>query len=288
MSRSSPVTCFLLFAWIFLFLHPSSFAQPVVSAKAVEKNMVRVKDSLYASCYEVSNAEYKVFLKEMLMKDSSLYWSYRSDSAQWWVVLQPCGGEMPLWYHLHPGFNNHPVVAISYEGAAEYCKWLTETYNKDPKRKFRNAIFVLPSKEEWTLAAEGNWAGVKYPWGNQLSMMDKKGQYRCNMKYISETMITSDSLGQPVFRGSWATDYFSTSMIQGGAFYTAEVNAYEPNGLGIYNVCGNVAEMVNTKTYAMGGSWNSYGGEVTTTSMKQYGDPSPEVGFRVFMKIIEQ
>ena len=71
-------------------------------------------------------------------------------------------------------------------------------------------------------------------------------------------------------------------------FYTMPVKSFEPNGIGLYNVCGNVAEMTVSAGYAMGGSWNSYGGEIYPTSIKQYTYPSAEVGFRVFMKIVEQ
>lgn len=53
-------------------------------------------------------------------------------------------------------------------------------------------------------------------------------------------------------------------------------------------MAGNAAEMISDRNVAMGGSWNSYGGEVTTTSMKQYDGPSSELGFRVFMKVMEK
>jgi hypothetical protein len=49
---------------------------------------------------------------------------------------------------------------------------------------------------------------------------------------------------------------------------------------------GNVAEMLNEKGIAKGGSYNSPGYDVRIESKMNYNDASPEVGFRVFMEVI--
>ena len=68
--------------------------------------------------------------------------------------------------------------------------------------------------------------------------------------------------------------------------YTTPVNAFEAVApYGIHNMSGNVAEMISEKWIAKGGSYNSPGYDVRIQSKMNYTEASPEVGFRVFMKI---
>lgn len=276
---------FMIPSAITLFISATFFHEkPVLSAKNIEKNIARVNDSLYAWRYETSNKEYNTFLADLAKKDSVLYTNCLTDSLGWRQIMTYCE-PMVEYYHRHPGFADYPVVNVSYEGANEYCKWLTEVYNDDPKRKFKKVVFVLPQIKEWEFAARSGVENRRYPWGKNYTLRDKNGMFLCNCRRINETLITADSIGKPVMNGEGSVNY--SAGLNDRAFYTAEVKSFLPNDFGIYNMSGNVAEMTIEKTYSMGGSWNSFGGEVTTTSTKQYKETSPEVGFRVFMKIIE-
>jgi formylglycine-generating enzyme required for sulfatase activity len=255
----------------------SSYAQDKgFSAKTIEGKMAMINELLYASRYETTNSEYTIFLKELALKDPDLYRRCAIDTAKWETVSAYCG-PLTQFYHSHPVYSKFPVVNVSFEGAVEYCKWLTAQYNNAPKRKFRKVEFILPSAGQWTIAARGGYNNARYSWIG-YNMRDKKGMYQCNFRRIDETFVVRDSLGRPSF------DEFNRLRDMG--FYTAEVRSYKPNEFGLYNTCGNVAEWVDLKDSAMGGSWNSFGGEVTTTSIKSYNSPSPEVGFRIFMRVV--
>lgn len=51
---------------------------------------------------------------------------------------------------------NHPVVAVNYFDARDYCQWLTEQTGR---------LYRLPTEAEWEKAARGT-DGRIFPWGN--------------------------------------------------------------------------------------------------------------------------
>ncbi|MGD0090516.1 MAG: SUMF1/EgtB/PvdO family nonheme iron enzyme, partial [Planctomycetota bacterium] len=73
--------------------------------------------------------------------------------------------EVPGANWRNPGFKqeeNHPVVAISWNDAQEFCKWATGVAQL---AKLRYAV-RLPTEAEWEYAARGPQS-VKYPWGDK-------------------------------------------------------------------------------------------------------------------------
>jgi hypothetical protein len=72
-----------------------------------------------------------------------------------------------------------------------------------------------------------------------------------------------------------------------GWIMMAQTATYFPNDIGLYDVVGNVAEMIDEKGKACGGSWNDPPENSTIHSVKSYRRPDPSIGFRVFMDVIE-
>jgi formylglycine-generating enzyme len=257
-----------------------------IKAKDLEKQFAKVNDTLYASKFETTNSEYRMFLQHLQATGKQdLYQQYEVDSAKW-ENADYYAAPLIKHYHRHPAYSKYPVVNISYEAAQAYCQWLTDQYHTNPKRKFRKVQFVLPTETEWMLAAQGGRSQAMFPWGNYY-LRNSRGEYLCNFKRIPDAFIRSDSVaGGPIVDVKAMREAFG-SDVNDRAIYTATVKSFWPNDFGIYNFSGNVSEMVAEKTFTKGGSWNSYGYYVQIRSREEYKGPSPQVGFRVFMKVIE-
>lgn len=269
-------------------------AQKNVSfAGILDKRMAKVNDTLYADRYEISNLDYNVFLKEISKDDSLSYLQYAIDSIKWiefdYKRNRDINIPMKSYYHQHEGFNNYPVLNVSYEGVVAYCKWLTEKYNKEPLRKFAKVLFTLPTEEEWVTAAKGGRDNAVYPWEFHSMRDTRKGDWQgvflANYYHIGNANIVSDSLGNPIYKNILNEESLG---LNDKAFYTAEVNSFYPNKFGLYNMSGNAAEMTLQKGLTKGGSWHCLGREITIPYKLYFYDPSPEVGFRVFMKVLER
>jgi formylglycine-generating enzyme required for sulfatase activity len=257
----------------------------LANAKEITKNLRKIKDSLYAWQTETSNYEYKLFLNSMKNKNPDDFNKYLLDTLNWNQDFryQDPVFSMSQFYHKHVALNSFPVVNINYDNALAYCNWLTEIYNSDIKKRFKKVLFTLPTIVEWELAARGGRKNGDYPWGNYY-VRNKKGKFLMNFTRVADTDIVMDSkTGNPIF----IEDTTHLGKSNGYAFYTTDVRSYWPNDFGLYNCCGNVAEMVLESSVAKGGSWRRYSGDAKITAQFNYNNSSPEIGFRVFMKVLE-
>ena len=236
--------------------------------KHIKKDFVRVKEGLYFSKYETTNVEYRNFLSALLSNSQTeLYKRSLPDSTCWRDKLT-YNEPFVNYYFRSPAFDHYPVVGVSYELAKEYCSWLTKSYNENPKRKFRKVEFILPSKEEWIFAANQGDTTKAYTWGTGFMQNNRKKDL-CNYRHVAG--------------GSTAVEKeLDRKMI------AASVDSYFPNSFGIYNMCGNVAEMVSEKGLAKGGSYDDLPYQVMISSEKKYTNPTADIGFRVAMRVMEE
>ncbi len=237
--------------------------------KKVEKTLVKLNDSLHASKFEVSNQDYTAFLQSLLRENRSDEHQTADIVANGWADELSYNEPYVKHYHTHDAYSGYPVVNISYEGAILFCDWMTEQYNAHPKKEFTKVRFRLPTEEEWTMAAKGGNPDAVYPWkGTQLQ--NSKGEIMAN------------------FRSGQGDEMGIAGDLKSNADVTAPVESYQPNGYGLYNMAGNVAEMTAEKGLAKGGSWRDPDKALQIDSDGNYERPSAFVGFRYFMEVIEE
>jgi formylglycine-generating enzyme required for sulfatase activity len=240
--------------------------------KKTEKTLVKISDGLYASKFEVSNKQYADFLNYLKQNNQTEKLNIAQVDSANWNVFSNNENPFTKYYHAHPAYNNYPIVNISYEAANLYCDWLTEQYNAGKKKKYRKVKFRLPTEEEWMIAAKGGVQEAIYPWeGNDF--LSKNGEPRCNLKADPNNK------------------YGNASRYGDNADVTAPVNSYWPNAFGIFNMSGNVSEMISFKGKTKGGSWMDGQEAIKIESVGEYADKDRNraaIGFRYFMEIIEK
>ena len=231
----------------------------------------------YMGSGEVSNKEYRVFLNDLRANgDLDGYRRYYPDTTRWDYKNCMCE-PMKVHYFYHPAYDDYPVVNVDPEGAKAYCDWLEKKIDAE----FENVSVSarLPKREEWIAAANGG-RNFNYPSGPFLR--NSRGCFLYNFKTVGEENIRfDDASGKREIVGHSA--YYGND----GGFFTVTVNSYFPNSYGLYNVSGNVAELLADGRVA-GGSWDSYGFDIRIGSIQDFTEPSPTIGFRVMVEYKEK
>ncbi len=188
-------------------------------------------DGFYIDKYELTNAEYRKFVKETgyvtvaerpldpkdypnadpkLLVPGALIFKKSdrpvnlNDYHNWWVWMPGASWQHPQGPGSNlAGFRDHPVVHIAYEDAEAYAKWAGKE---------------LPTEAEWEFAARGGLDGMDFTWGNE------------------DTQLTKPMAN--TWQGEFPYQNFLVDKYEG----TSPVGSFEPNGYGLYDMAGNVWE----------------------------------------------
>ena len=258
-----------------------------IDLRSIDKSLRQVGPDKYISAFEVSNALYQSFLQDLLDNKRfdliKICQTYPVD----WVALLPEEyrdlSPTKLFQTGHPEGEEAPVVNISYEAAILFCEWLTEVYNASDhrKKKFKAVRFRLPAEQEWMEAARFgyNFEGTPYPWGGPY-YRNSKG---CLLANFNPYLISqSDSVA--LFSPSGNPE----SPGEDGAFFPVSVSSYHPNRADLYNMSGNVAEMIQEEGVTKGGGWQDPAYYMQISSRNTVELPSPNVGFRIYVDVIQE
>lgn len=174
------------------------------------------------------------------------------------------------YYFQHLAYKEYPAVGMTLKQATAYADWLTEIFAlRDQNAK---VTFSVPTKKQWIRAARGD-AQTHYPWRGQYTR-NSKGMNLANFKpYDASTIHYNNESNK--YEIIIPDGFMDESTI------TAPAESYYPNQFGIYNMSGNVAELVSDDTVAMGGSWNDTGYDVRVESEQPATKRTSTIGFRV-------
>jgi formylglycine-generating enzyme required for sulfatase activity len=126
---------------------------------------------------------------------------------------------MTQMYFWHPVYDHYPVVGVSWKQATAFCIWRTHLMNDFRRDRGKVIVndFRLPTEAEWEYASRGNFDQSPYPWGGPY-IRNRRGCFVGNFKPL---------------RGNYVDD---------GGMHTLVVAHYWPNGFGLFDMAGNVAE----------------------------------------------
>jgi sulfatase modifying factor 1 len=219
--------------------------------------------------YEVTNAQYAAFLNAK--GGSNSYGIYNSNMSSYGIAQRGSSGSYT--YSVTSGFENRPVVYVSWYDAARFTNWLgngqgagdmetgayTLSGNTGIITKNVGATVYIPSEDEWYKAAYYNGGTSTYSLypNGQNSITTADANY-------------NNSVGHSTDVGSYGDD---------------------PSSYGTFDQGGNVWEW-NDRVYSgssgllrgkRGGSWDNLTGPMTS-SLAFFSAPSQEtfnLGFRV-------
>ena len=124
-------------------------------------------------------------------------------------------------YFSHPGYNDYPVVGVSWEQANAFCVWRTNLLHSAMTPDRMVEPYRLPTEAEWEYAARAGKSENSYPWDDNGTASDK-GCFYANFKPM---------------KGNY---------LQDGNLITSRVGIYPPNEFGLYDMAGNVSEWTST------------------------------------------
>ena len=226
---------------------------------------------------EVPNKAYNHFLNDLKAQGRTDDYEKACFRSENWYTPNHHNEAARCYYDSFPAYELYPAVNVPYEGAVLFCQWLTEKVG-NPEWEY-----VLPSQLDWTWAAEGGKTGEVYSMGGPfLTAADGTPYY--HYQHVDDSWITRTDSGFQVVDNHPNT--VSTNFIGSDIPYPAK--SLRANGYGLYNMCGNVAEMVSNPNMAVGGSWLDPGYDIRIYSTKEYTQPSPQIGFRVIARKVEK
>ncbi len=180
-------------------------------------------DAFYMDAMAVTNAQFEEFANATgyVTESERLGWSFvfqghipaekydelvagNVAAAPWWCKVPGASWRRPAGPESSLEQRaHHPVVQVSWNDARAYCEWAGKR---------------LPTEAEWEFASRGGLEQKLFPWGDELT---PGGRHLSNV---------------------WQGEFPNQDLAEDGYAGTAPVDAFPPNGYGLFNMSGNAWE----------------------------------------------
>ncbi len=259
---------FMLLCFLILITFGSSKKTP---EHPTPPNCVQIKDSLWMDETEIANIHWLEYL--YYLKNDSSDTQYRAalpDTTVWNNSDLGYNDAYFEHYLRYPGFRYFPVVGITPIQATNFCKWRSAIVNykyktnpKTLKRKYRNWDFTvefrLPTRVEWDTLSKGmkvEKVVSKYRFSKNDTL------WNSNRKRPEDTV--SNNYSSRFLNSYYVTDY---------------IYNYPPNKWGVYNLDGNVSEIIEGNVVA-GANYDTWYDINNAEVIQPFEKPTSKIGFR--------
>ena len=204
-NRRKPQCLFLLLCWLLLPIW-SALAQETLESQGLQFRLIPAGYYLLGSPIGEPGRYADEDTPHRVRVDAFYMAVTETTNAQYARFLKATGHQAPLyWQDKNLNGPNQPVVGVTWDDAVAFCRWLT---------KVTGVEHSLPTEAQWEAAARGGLTGRIYPWGDEAP--DAGGIYRANFRH--------------------------DGTARDGFLFTAPVGSFPPNGYGLFDMAGNVAE----------------------------------------------
>lgn len=262
-------------------------------------NGVKIAYNLYADKTEIPNIayrEYQLWNKFIYGYGSKEYRETLLDTASWVNEFGPELHSFSEVYHSHPAYDDYAAVGVSYKQAKAYSEWRTQINAlmllvemnlvdftdkglRTPEKHFtierylsgnfdwiikRQDIVVpkfrIPTEEDWNQVFGENYLAVAF----DSTRRDIKRNIRKGYS----------------FRNTLRGDLNQLDSLN--SHITAPVKSFCPDDRGIYNVVGNVSEIIDKEGVSKGGHWHMKLEDIDLKNGEVFTEPNCFTGFRNF------
>jgi formylglycine-generating enzyme required for sulfatase activity len=222
--------------------------------KLIPPGTVWLRDSLFMDQMEITNLQYLEFLYWIRRQQPERYDSLLPDTLVDRHKLVYSEPYIP-YYLRHPAYRNYPVIGVSYTQAVEFCKWRSDRVNQylyvkkyiGLKNWKPDSIYVcpelvryrLPTKEEWEYAASAGLDYSHFPLGYE-NLIDKDSIPVSLTQEYPSMKVNYFLSKKHKYKLNWRK-----KIPLDASDKPSPVDWGKPNCFGIYNMLGNVSEIID-------------------------------------------